>query len=290
MNKQLVLDKYNIKPIKYKKKNKVDIITTKKNTYVLKKTNNYNIYEYLKVRNFNNLCFPLSTKDEEYEITEYLKDNNVPIEQRIEDLVYITSILHSKTSFNKKLEKSKIDEIYHNLNQKIKEIYDYYLLKQDNIELEIYMSPSNYLLIRNISNIYKCLNLSKEYLEKWYSITQKKENYQYVMNHGNLDNSHLIENNNIFLINWDKARINSPIFDLYDLYIKNYKYISIKEILNIYEENYQLTIDEKYLLYINVLLIPKIKEAQEEIEKVEKVLEIVEYTNNLTTLLENNTK
>lgn len=284
MNNINVLKKYNIKPVKYKKLKNVDIITTSNNKYVIKHTNNHNIYEYLKTRNFDNIPIIYTNNEDNYEITGYINSTDTPIEQKIEDLIYLTSILHLKTSFNKNIDSNKLKDIYElNINN-IDNIYKYYLSKQDNIELEVFMSPSNYFLIRNISNIYYCLNMSKKYIEKWYEEVKNKTSIKYVMNHGNLKNNHLLENDNIYLISWDKARVNSPINDLINLYINNYKYTDINNILKIYETNYKLEKEEKYYLYSLLLQIPIINEEKHEYDKMKETLRIVDYTNRITSI------
>ena len=61
-----ILDKYNIKPFGYTKKNNVVIIDTKDERYVLKKRNKdkKELFNYLRIRSFN--YFP-DIYNEEYE-------------------------------------------------------------------------------------------------------------------------------------------------------------------------------------------------------------------------------
>lgn len=84
---------------KIRKTGKVSIINDE---YVIKKSNNKEIYEYLKSRNFN--YFPKTQIEDEREIQEYLKDTNYPIEQRYYDLINLVSLLHNKTTYYKEEE------------------------------------------------------------------------------------------------------------------------------------------------------------------------------------------
>ena len=149
------------------------------------------------------------------------------------------------------------------------------------IESEVYMSPSHYLLIRNISNIYKCIYQSKEYLEEWYHLIKDQKKIRYAMTHGNLDKSHLLENNEMYLISWNKARVNIPIYDLVNLYVNNYHKIDIVDLLNIYEMKYQLSKEEKYLFFSIVMIPPKLEIQNTEYLQVKEVFEIVEYVDKL---------
>ena len=255
MNKIDVLNKYSIKPLYYQKKKHVDIITCSNGRYVIKKTNNSNIYEYLRVRNFNNFPNSITNNTDSYEIVDYIDDIEVPMEQRAQDLIYLTSILHAKTTFYKNLDTDTIKEIYEKIVNMQTDVYQYYMNIQDIIETEVYMSPSHYLLIRNISFFYKCIRLSKEYIDKWYDIIKDKKRLRYAMTHGNLDSSHIIENEDIYLISWDKAKIDNPIYDLNNLYRNNFIRLDLIDMLNIYESKYELSHDEKYLLF-SLVLIP----------------------------------
>ena len=51
--------------------------------------------------------------------------------------------------------------IYEKTLNQIEEMYNYYNIVMDNIEMETYMSPSDYLISRNISFIYSALNYAK---------------------------------------------------------------------------------------------------------------------------------
>lgn len=281
MNRKKVLEKYNIKPISIKKKNKVDIINTKDSRFILKKGNNINIYDYLRQRNFNNFIYPLTDNTDRYEITEYIDDIKIPDEQKIEDLIYLTSILHVKTTFYKNIDTDYIKGIYEEQLKKQEYLYNYYFTMQDVIEKEVYMSPSHYLLIRNISNFYKCIRKSNEYIDKWYELVKDTKKMRYAVTHGNLDKSHLIENQDIYLTSWDKAKVNSPVFDLVNLYRNNQDKIDLISLLDIYQTKYELKEEEKYLLFSLILLPDKIETQETEFLNVRETRKVVEYINKI---------
>ncbi|MBE6147628.1 MAG: hypothetical protein E7168_04775 [Firmicutes bacterium] len=281
MNKKECLERYNIQPICFQKQKNIDVITTLEKKYVLKETNNTNIYDYLKTRNFYNFPTVLTNLEDRYEITEYLEDFSVPEEQRIEDLIYLVSILHTKTTFYKNVDTDFIKKIYEETKEKQDYLYNYYLSIQDMIEKEVFMSPSNYLLIRNISTIYQNIRLSREYLTNWYEKVKDTKKIRYVLTHGNLSKNHLIENKDSYLISWDNARVNLPIYDLIDLYQKNYDKIDIEDLLSIYQSKYVLKEDEKDLLFSLILLPEKVDMTKQEFQKLKMILSITEKSFNL---------
>lgn len=290
MNKQELLDYYNIKPKSIKKRGSASIITTLDKKYVIKKVNRkIDPFDYLLTRNFNNFPKVYSSLKDEIELTEYIEEKTTPIEQKLEDLVYITSILHNKTTYYKTVDEDYQKNIYESILKKIEKIYQYYSNLHNMIELEVYMSPANYLLIRNISIIYLALRKSRDYIEKWYETIKETKKIRLAYIHGNLEKNHLIESENLYLISWDKSRIDLPIYDLEILYRKNHLEISLNRILEIYESKFSLKKEEYYLL-MSILLIPeKIDLNLNEYFKTKQVTNLILYIDKTLSYLENNT-
>lgn len=290
MNREEILNKLG-KILSIKKIGNSTIITTNTKKYVIKNnTRKSDFYDYLLTRNFNNFPTVYTKVGDEIELMDYIEDNDIPTEQRLEDIIYLTSILHVSTTFDKAIDVDNIKEIYESLIDKQNSLMKYYLDIQNAIEEEVYTSPSNYLLIRNISLIYLCLNKSKEYLEKWYREIEKNKSIRYVYIHGNLRESHLIENNNLYLISWDKSRIDFPVFDLENFYRNSYANISLDDMLGIYEVKYPLKKEEKYLLFSLLLIPEKIDFKLLEYPKIKEVSNVVLYLESVLKNLENYSK
>ena len=286
INKEL-LDTLGIKIESIKKMGKVIIVNNK---YAIKEKNyDDKFYEYLKTRNFNYFPNTYNSLDD-HEIMDYIKDNELPTEQRLEDISYLDSILHLNTVFDKATDIDKIKEVYENTIKHLQELFNYYSNIQNTIEEEVYMSPANYLLIRNISLIYKAINLSREYLEKWYKVMEKSNSIRYVYIHGNLKSSHLLENSSLYLISWDKSQMDLPIKDIEIFYKNSYLDISLKDILTIYERKFPLKKEEKYLLYTNLLIPNKIDFNIPEYPKIREVSDLVLYLEDILNYLENDSK
>lgn len=284
MNRNELLNYYNIDVESIEKNKNITIINKK---YVFKKTNRQsNFYEYLLSRGFNNFPKIYSSIDDKDEMMEYIIDSETPNEQKLEDLIYIASILHKKTQFNKNITLDDKKKIYESTIDKINDINNYYMNKQTEIEEEEYIFPANYLLIRNISLIYKSLSKAREYIEKWYKEIEKEDKIRYSYIHGNLEKEHVLENDNIYLISWDKSKIDLLINDIEIYYRNNYNNISLENTLNIYESNNKLSIDEYYLLLTNLLIPNKLIENRSEFLKTKETTKLVVYLEKVLDYLE----
>ena len=99
------VQKQKIKPTKVEIKGKVTIITTKQGTYCLKRKDptrsspsELHIYEYLNSRSFYYYPKVLELSDDEIEVREYIREDHLPREQKMVDLIDLMSLLHNKTT------------------------------------------------------------------------------------------------------------------------------------------------------------------------------------------------
>lgn len=253
------LDKYELKPLKYIKKNNVFIIETEKGSFVFKKRVDTPIYNYLNSRNFNYYPEVLSNNDDEFEITKYIDNIDMPREQKITDMIDLVSLLHRKTTHYKEIDEDDIKKIYEDISNNIEYLYSYYNDIMTIIESKVFMSPPEYLLARNISKVYEALNFCKTEISSWYELVKDKKKERLVVLHNNLSLDHFIRSDLPYLISWDKAKIDLPIFDLYKLYKKHSLDFDFSYILQRYEKEYPLKEEERKLLFILMALPDKIE-------------------------------
>ncbi len=280
-----ILKKYNIKPHRYIKNGKATIIDTEMGRFVVKKNNkNKKIFDYLKSRSFNYYPKIISDEDEEYEISEYIEELDYPNEQKMLDLINLISLLHNKTTHYKEIDYDDYKQIYEDIKNNIEYLESYYNDIITLIESHIYMSPSEYLLARNISRIFIALNFCKEEIENWYELIKDKTKQRVVVLHNNLDLSHFFKMDSSYLISWDKSKIGIPIFDLYILYKRHALDFDFSEVLKQYEQNYPLQKDEKKLFFILIALPPKIdfdKSIYEQTKEISNQMDIMYKTEKL---------
>lgn len=255
-NLKKVLLNHDLKLRSIKNIGKVFIIDTDKGKYVYKENNNYDIYEYLKSRDFNFLPRYLNNQDTTYDLVEYVNTKDIPIEQKIIDLIHISGILHKRTSYNKEIDVDNIKEIYENILEEVNYLISYYTDLNNYIDTVIFMSPSEYLLVSNIDLIYYLLSFVKVEINNWYKYMQDKKVIRFSLNHNNLSINHILESNNKYLISWENSKKDIPVNDLVKLYQEIYYDINLEDFIREYE--YENRLDEyEYLFLLIKLAIPK---------------------------------
>lgn len=266
------LKKYDLKPYRYTKEGKVTIVDTLDGKFAVKKNRKNNeIFRYLANRQFDYFPKVISDNNDEFEISEFIEDDDIPTDQKMADLIKLVSLLHNKTTFYKEVDFDDYKEIYEDISNNIEYLYSYYNDIITLIESKVYMSPSEYLLARNISKIFGALNFSKNELSTWYENVKDKTKRRLVVLHNNLDLEHFIHNGKSHLISWDKSRLGIPIFDLYILYKRHALDFDFYELLKNYECSYPLQKDERQLFFILIALPEKTEFNDSIYEQTKKI-------------------
>ncbi len=281
-----ILDKYNINP---------SIVTIRGNTriinnqIVIKPRVNFDIiksYEYLKSRAFDYFPYPLGI-DTDYEVYPYIDNNEEPIEQKAQDLMYLISLLHSKTTFYREIDTDRIKEIYEGILDKANYLENYYNDLMGEIEREVYMSPSGYLIARNINIIFDSIYYVKNNIEKWYKLVENNKNIRNVFIHGNINLDHYRKNDKPYLISFNKSRIDSPIYDLLSFYKNHYLNIPFEDLFKFYESKYPLKEEERLLLFTYMAIPPSIEINDNEYKMCIRINKIIDYLYKTSNLIMN---
>lgn len=275
-----IVNKYDFKITKYYDQGRTKIIDTDKGKFVLKRkkqNNKEELYNYLSAKKFNNYVKPYNDFEDDYEIYPYVDDVVKDFDDKALDIIYLISLLHNKTTFYKSFSKDEKKKIYEEHNNNL----DYLMAYYDNIrwiiEEDLYPSPSNYLLLRNLSLIYIAIDSSRFFIKKWYNIVENKKTKRVSRIHGNLSLDHLIESDNIYLISWDNSKIDMPILDFYYFYKNNYLDLNFSNLFSVYLSKYPLFDEEKYLLFSLLLIPEKLELVNSEIINTRKVYNLIEY-------------
>lgn len=281
-NLRETIKNHNLKVDKITIKSGATILSTPEGKVVLKKKKRDDldiIYNYLRSRSFD--YFPNKYNDPDYDIYDYIEDVQEPKEQKIEGLIYLIGLLHSKTTFYKEVDTEDYKYIYEEVNKEIDSSFNYLNTLMENVTRETYMSPASYLLARNLTALYRSLDKSKQLIESWHLKVEGKRKIRYVNIHGNLSMDHYLKNGKPHLISWDKSKIDFPIYDIITLYQNHYLDFDFGEILKIYESKYPLLDEEKDLMFALLLLprpIPLYNDSYAECTRVRKYLDYIEKT------------
>ncbi len=279
MNHRQLLSNYHLIPQRIYYKNHTKIVDTNRGTFVIKKKNNHKkeLFDYLESRKFN-FYLPLENQDTDpYEIYPFIEDRLLSSSDKAVDLIYTMSMLHIKTTTYEEINKDEVKKIYEETKQKIEYLYAYYWDLQDYIETKVYMAPEEYLLIKNMDQIYRFLNFSKEKIEQWYQekINMTKERKVFI--HNNITLDHFLASNQAYLIHWDEARKDIVIYDFLNFYKQEYHKLEMISLFELYQSRYPYTPEEK-TLFLSLLALPwKVELKKDHYQNTIVVKELVTY-------------
>lgn len=257
-NIKQILEKYDLRSNKLTIKKNATLVDTDNGRFVFKKdirNKTNDIYEYLKSRSFN--YYPkLVNREEDYNIYEYIEEVKTPNEQKAYDLITMMTLLHNKTTYYKEVDIADYKKIFEDIDSDIDKAIKYYSDLIVNIESKVYMSPSQYLIARNISKLYALVDYCKKELKEWYNLIKDKRRQRVVTVHNDLNIDHIIKNDEAYLISWEKSKTDLPIYDFIVFYKNQYLDFDFIELLKLYESKYPLLEEEKKLMFI-ILSIPQ---------------------------------
>ncbi len=285
-NLRTILTKYNI-PI-----NKITLLSNAKiidNQIVVKEIKNKELpktYNYLKSRSFDYFPEPIDIQDN-YEIYPYIKNNYEPKEQKAMDLMYLLSLLHSKTTFYREVDIDHNKEIYETITNQLEYLNNYYTDLISTIEKQNYMSPSSYLIARNINIIFDNIYYAKDSINTWYKKIENTKNERVVNIHNNITLDHYIKNEKPYLISWNKSKIDSPIYDILSFYKNHNLELDFDDLLHYYESNYPLKEEEKLLLFSQMAIPDKIELENNEYKMCIKINKMIDYLYKTNILITN---
>ena len=274
------------------KKGKCLIADIDNKKLVIKEKNNHNIketYDYLSSRSFD--YYPkIIIDNDKYNVYEYIKETNTPIEQKAIDMMTLLSLLHNKTTFYKEMDINEYKEIFENISEKIEYTKNYYNNLMNVIETHVFMSPSEYLIARNISKIIGALNYSKKSIEEWYDAVKTIAKKRVVLLYNNIDINHVIRDKDLYLINWENSTHGIPIYDLYNFYMKYALYFDFEDLFNYYESKYPLLDEEKKLFYVLISIPEIIKFTNDEINNCRNSKNMIDMIYKTEVLIFKDTK
>lgn len=243
-------------------------------------------YDYLKSRAFDYFPSLLESSDG-YEVYPYIEDIYEPREQKAMDMLHLLSLLHSKTTFYREVDIDKNKEIYENIINNINYLNDYYNELISLIEKEVYMSPSSYLIARNINIIFSSIYYVRDNIDKWYKKIENNKNERVSYIHNNINLDHYIKRDKPYLISWNKSRIDNPIYDLLSFYKNHYLEFDFDDLFHYYESNYPLKEDERLLLFTYMAIPPVMDKSGSEYDMCIKINKTIDYLYKTSNLIMN---
>ena len=149
------------------------------------------------------------------------------------------------------------------------------------------MSPSSYLIARNINIIFSSIYYAKNNIDLWYKKIENNKNERVSYIHNNINLDHYIKNDKPYLISWDRSRVDSPIYDLLSFYNNHYLELDFDDLFHYYESNYTLKEEERLLLFAYMAIPPKIEMQNSEYKMCIKINKIMDYLYKTSNLIMN---
>ena len=279
MNNSIEVLKQIYKPYRYTLKGNVTLLHTTSGDFVIKKKNNdiKSIYSYLKSRNFDYFPNLIDDSRSDVNVFEYVEEVSMPEEQKAQDLINTVSLLHNKTTYYKVVSEDTFKSIYESIKSNIDYLQKYYDDLINKIKTVEYMSPSQYLIIRNSSKIFSALNFCYQELNNWFNSVSGENKQRVALIHNNLSLDHFIKNEKDYLISWDRSKIDSPVLDLINFYNNNFFDLDFETLFNMYLNKYPLNENEKKLLFVVISLPKKIEIKDNEFDTCIVVRNVLDY-------------
>lgn len=240
------------------------------------------VYNYLDSHNVNNYLKPIKITNQEL-FFPYLPNKYLDNDYLAKRLVLNLSILHNKTTIYKEIDKDKQKCEYDDLRNRIIYLEKYYYTLQDVIESKIYMSPLEYIVIRNISIIYSALNYSKELLNKWNDLIKKKKTIRLVYCHGKCCLEHFLNQDEGYFISLENAHLDRPMLDFIYFYNKNYDDTDMISNFKFYQHRYRYDEEEITYFLLKLVIVDKLDVYE---SSLSKVIEVSNYFEKLKSISE----
>ena len=230
------------------------IYSNKDNIYLVKNSNISldELFKYFADISFTGFELPIKVCNG-YEIYFFYDELIFDKYRKAKELINCLIDLHSKGFSYIDFSDEKKEQIYNSYLNKIESVFSFYLKLHDSIEEMLFINPAYYLLLNNISKIYKLLRLSRINLDKWYKSSNNRIRECILVNNYCLNN--FCCGKKKFFINWDNYKRDLLIFDFVDFYKNNYFYFDTISLFDEYNSKIKLGIEEANLLF-SIICIP----------------------------------
>lgn len=269
-------------------KGNVKIIETEDRKIVIKKKSKdmSSLFDYLNRRNF--LCYPNIEKETRNDVEyEYYNEKKYFNQNDDEDFIRTIADLHYKTTYYKDVSRLKYKDIYNTLIDNIDYLKNYYEKYISEADIETYMSPSNYLFVRNYSIVNSSLFYIEKELNAWYNLVKDKTKERVSVVHNNLRKDNFLRSDKDLLIGWENYMVDTPILDIYKLYKNEYKNIDFKSMFKVYNDTFKLTKEELKLFFIMISMPKKLEKTDNEFNNVRNTKLFIDYMYRTNDFIKN---
>ncbi len=278
LNIKECLAKYDIqiKKISYFEKYIIIDSGTAKYLLKLKDSNKEELFNHLKQINYSYFMPMINDYSDYYELYPYYDDNIGGNYTKAKELLYALAILHLKTTTYLEYSQDEMKEMYENTNILIDTLGKYYLDLQDYFEGIEFLSPGQYLLMKNISKVHYLLRIAKKNLDDWFKELESVREVL-LLNNVSLNNFRVGERS--YFIDFKEAKNGLVVYDLVNFYKNEVLNVDFVSLFDFYTSKYRLNKDELELFYALICIPEKIVFTKNNYQDSLKVRKFVDYVN-----------
>lgn len=271
------LSKYDIRTKKLTYLDNYVIINSDQSNYLLKMkdSDKEHLFNYLNQVRYDYFLPIENNYNDYYELYPYYKDNITDKYIKAKELIYALAILHLKTTTYVEYNHDNFKEIYEELNIRIDNTMKYYLDLQDYLEGIEFISPAQYLLLKNISSFYQLLRIAKNNLENWFSIENRNVREVLLIKNVSLNNFRVGDRS--YFINYKDATKGLVVYDLISFYRKEAINVDFLSLFSFYNSKYQLAQDEVNLFFAVICIPERVVFTKNNYQDCLMVKKIVDY-------------
>ncbi len=267
------------KPTKVTIMGHVEILESTSGNVVLKekKKNMRELYDYLSSRSFSYFPHLIDDSREGVNVYEYVPDTNMPKEQKAVDFMKVVALLHQKTTYYKEVGLNEYQSIYEKVIDQIHYLSYFYNQLYDEYFQSVFPSPSEYLLLTNISKILASLSFAQSELESWFSKVKDLKKFRVCQIHNHLSLEHFHKCEKDCLLSWENSRKDSPVLDLVGFYKESYFELPFESLLKEYAHICPWSEEERQLFFIVISIPPKFELKGSELERIQNIRSVLDY-------------
>lgn len=124
--------------------------------------------------------------------------------------------IHRQTGHQFRLEKERLKKQIHHYQEICHQHFDSIQSYVERFEKERYMSPIGLQVCTQFKEIQQMVGMTNAHLDliEQQLSDEKDVFWKYCLCHGNMSMAHVVNDNGLFFLNWERAHLENPIYDL----------------------------------------------------------------------------
>lgn len=176
-----------------------------------------------------------------------------------ESLYSTLGAIHSRTSKTEVVNKERFEPFIEQHKKRIRSWKDTLERAVEKFEKRHYMPPIELQICTHFRDLIQVFGISEEWGDRFLEDMEEDKKIRHSLCHGNMKPSHFIyDDNQPYLINWERASINHPVYDLteYFWHVIRFHDAPVEQLISTfdsYEEKHSLLNSERSLFAIYLL-------------------------------------